>query len=324
MPALTMANAGESRQEQKSSKAHGEGRRMGKAIAAAAALAISAMPMAAHARPKLGMAPPFSEKPPTGAPETGRMDASEARFPGGAARVEVLGEGGDFTNMRITYQEKDWERQVSFFGPVGTGRVTHVLLGRERTVVITENNVIVTLGYEAARRGQRNLEMEGAETRGTTYYYDLPDDVKGYEVLEDGSSVLKLQSAALVDDAEGGGATLFFIGRNGHLRATRVERYSEPYASTNIEVNPGARLISAGSVAILAEPGRNAMLALNANFEMRMIERELIALPAVPEGVPEMRTSGGDAILSFGNIEVLVLVGEPGNPHSVTIAATGQ
>lgn len=319
-----MANAGESRQEQKSSKAHGEGRRMGKTIAAAAALAISAMPATAHARPKLGAAPPVAEKPPTSA-QAGRVDASEARFPGGAARVEVLGEGGDFTSMRIAYEGKEWGGRVDFFGPRGMGKVIHQLPGAERSVVITENSVIITLGYEAARRGERNLVMEGAEIRGNTYYYGLPEDLRGFEALEGGAFAPKVQSAALAEDPEGGGATLFLMGRDGHLRATRTDRFSEPYVHYDIEINGEARLLGAGTVALLAEPGRNVMLALRADFERGRVERARVELPETPIGTPEIRVVNRDVLLSFGNMQVLVLVGEPGNPNSVMIATvSGQ
>jgi len=250
---------------------------------------------------------------------------ASAAFPEGTVTVAPGTPSSEFTNFTMLYDTKDGRASSFVFsGPPDAGEVLAVLPGRERAVVVTESSIIITLGYKAAARGQRNLNMEGRELDGNTYYYSLPEDVRGTEELPDGRVVPKLLSATMVEDQDGRGATLFFIGRNGGLRATRVERFSEPYAVANIQVNEDARLLNAGSVAILAEPGRNVMLALAADFESHMIVREPIALPAAAEGRPEIRGNGRDIILSFNNMSLLVLVGEPGNPHSVAIATVEQ
>lgn len=250
---------------------------------------------------------------------------AEVAFPGGTATVTDGLRDPYFTNFVMHYNMKDVATAPFVFsGPVGTGNVLYVLPGRERTVVITENNVIVTLGYEAVARGETALVMNGVALKDSnTYYYNLPEDVRGVEELADGRRVPRLQSAIMIEDGDGQGETLFFIGRNGHLRATRVERYSEPYARASIEVNEYARLMSAGSVAILAEPGRGVMLALTADFDTHRIVKHAIPLPVTPEGIPEINGTDGNFILAFSNIQVLVLVGEPGNPNSVTIATVG-
>jgi hypothetical protein len=297
------------------------------ALAALGALAATLLPAPADARAREGTEMREIEKPPIASSNSAFSDFSRGRgrtacFPGGTAVVALGNPDSNLTNFTMFYETKE-ERIPPFVfnGPLETGNVLFILPGRERTVVITEKNIIVTIGYEAALRGRQNLDMEERELRGNTYYYDLPEDVRGAENLPDGRTVPRLQSATIVENPGGRRSTVFFISRNGHLRATRVESMSEPYANVNMEINEDACLLNAGTVAILAEPGRNAILALTADFETDTIIREVLLLPEIPQGNPEIHITGGDIILSFDNMQVMVLVGEPGNPHSISIVA---
>jgi hypothetical protein len=321
-----MEKMGERKHAQKDHKT-GVWERAKNTLAAIGFLAVSILPHAANARVREGAGTQNTEKPPISSvrspgyrtePERGEV----AHFSGGTATVTRGYPDSNLTNFIMLYETKEKNLPAFIFnGPPETGDPVFNLPGRERSIVITENNIITTVGYAAAERGQHNLNMDGTELRGNTYYYDLPPDVRGTEELPDGSRVPKLLSATMVENQDGLGATLFFIGRNGHLRATRVESMSEPYASDNISVNENARLLNAGSVAILAEPGRNVIFTMTADFESHTIVRQAITLPATAEGTPEIRGREGEVILSFNNMELLVLVGEPGNPNSVTIAS---
>ncbi|MEW5996306.1 MAG: hypothetical protein AB1657_01795 [Candidatus Micrarchaeota archaeon] len=215
----------------------------------------------------------------------------------------------------VEYSDKNGlDVRFTFRASADAGRVTHVFVGAEKTVVVTEKSILVTDGYRAVEEKAR--EQGGGGVRAGCVEYQRPEELMGEGLV----------SGAVVEQP--GGNVLLLFGRNGWLRALSLDATSPIAFFGFFEPSADYELLDAGSLSILARPGSDSVYAIYASLEGNRIEEREIALFAdseghpLPEGTPRISGNGRDIILSFDNMEFLVMVGEPGNPHSVTVVST--
>jgi len=309
----------------------------------AAALAVAASllaPSAANALP--GSPPPQHEgaggrmhapertgKPPLRpAGRTGETGAGfTAESNGVSATVaRLLQVGSDLARYSITYKTKDGEdKGFEFLAENNAGEIRDIFIGDERTVVVTENTVFVVLGRAALEREDPWVTVNGAMQEGfRCIYYQLPEDLRGSQENADGTSSMRLVSAAITRD--GNGEYLWLMGMDGHLRVTHADMTGVPYAHIYLPASPDYVLLDAGGIAFLAKTGSGTVYALSPDFgaQPSMVRSSPISLPAAAEGTPEIRGNERERLLSFRNVEFLVIIGEPGNPGSVIILTAQQ
>jgi hypothetical protein len=221
-------------------------------------------------------------------------DAVSAAFREGTATVCLLGEGLGSSNLWMRYELKDADVSFGFFGPRDDQVLRWVLPGPEHTLVITAEHAVVTAGYASAARGETGIVLDGERVwNSNTYSFHLPSGMVGRDIAG-----YRLQSAGLAVDPGGGGATVFFLGRDGRLLATRLECSSEPYVEVRVAAFPDRRLVWVDDVVLLVRPSSRQAYALRASFRPR---RELslhdIALPWLPIGELTIRPSGAEYLL---------------------------
>jgi hypothetical protein len=120
--------------------------------------------------------------------------------------------------------------------------------------------------------------MDGRRiARCTAIRFDLPPDLQG----RDGRRLPQLLSAAMAVDQDGDGATLYLLGRNGRLRAARVELRDSPYARVDLAPGDDWILVAGGNVAAVTRLGRTVLHLLAPTFDRPWdIDTTTVALPA--------------------------------------------
>ncbi len=231
----------------------------------------------------------------------------------------------DVARYSMKYETKGGEKSFEFLADSNAGEIRNILIGEERTVVVTENTVFVVIGSAALERGDEWVTVNGVMQEGFgCNYYRLPEDLQGNQENADGTTAPRLVSATVTKD--GNGEYLWLMGMDGHLRVTPADRTNIPYAHMYFLASSDYVLLDAGGIAFLAKTGSNTVYALSADFEARpsAIRSVPIALPAAAEGRPELRGNERERLLSFRNVEFVVIIGEPGNPESVVILTAQQ
>lgn len=326
-------------QEAKEHKAAGNPHHRHPRKAAALVVAASLLaPSAASALP--GSAPPQNEgrggrvqapertgKPPLRtAGRTSETEGFTAESNGVSATVARLAQvSGDLARYSITYKTKDGDKGFEFLADNNAGAFRDIFIGEERSVVVAENSVFVVMGRAALEREDPWVTVNGAMREGfRCIYYQLPEDLRGNQENEDGTATPRLVSATITRD--GNGEYLWLMGSDGHLRVTPTDRTNVPYAHTYLPASPDYALLGAGGIAFLAKTGSNTVYALSPDFTAQpsAIRSSPISLPAAGEGRPEIRGNERGLILSFRNVEFVVMIGEPGNPESVLILTLQQ
>ncbi|MCX6769042.1 MAG: hypothetical protein NTY83_04365 [Candidatus Micrarchaeota archaeon] len=320
--------------EQKAAKQshHGHPRKAAALVVAASLLAPSAanaLPDSPPPRPEGSGGRMRTPGKPSLRP-SGRISEAEDGFTAesngvSATVARLLQVSGDLARYSMAYETKDGEKSFEFLADNNAGAVRDIFIGDERTVVVTENTVFVVMGRAALEREDSWVTVNGAMQEGfRCIYYQLPEDLRGSQENEDGTSSPRLVSAAITRD--GNGEYLWLMGMDGHLRVTPADRTGVPYAHMYLPASPDYVLLDAGGLALIAKTGSNTVYALSPDFGVRpsVIRSSPITLPAAAEGMPEIRGNERERILSFRNVEFVVIIGEPGNPESVIILTAQQ
>lgn len=197
----------------------------------------------------------------------------------------------------------------------GMGPLRYRFVGAERTVLVFENSVIITIGYNAAFEGRLLLMMDGRQRTSTSVEFALPEDCQNGNLV----------SAAAVRDAGDVEGILYFISRNGLVYARRTDQMDCPFATAMLPASDNAVLAGLpGGIAVHFRPGDSAITFLKADFATETIQVQERPLPGaeppltvVQRGTETIITTGGRRFLVSetrpGDFSSLELVPLPGN-----------
>ncbi|MEW5996795.1 MAG: hypothetical protein AB1657_04335 [Candidatus Micrarchaeota archaeon] len=278
----------------------------------AAAAALAALELA---RPGISEARGVSA--PSKPPRTADTDKPEAPVTGISLGPS---QGPVDTSIRYTRNEDgqrllviDYEdRSGRSAGPIvplhdGMGSLLQEFPGAERTVLVFENSVIITIGYDATFRGEFLLKMDGGFRTSTSVEFQLPEDCRNGNLL----------SSAVVKDADGTEGILYFINRNGYVRARRTDRMNPPVATAWLPASGNAVLVGlTNGMALHFQPGEDAVTFLKADFGTESILTQERELPGVESPLTVVRR-GMETIIITGGRRFLASETEPGDFSSL-------
>jgi hypothetical protein len=185
-----------------------------------------------------------------------------------------------------------------------------VFPGPERTVILTDTHVLVTLGSSASFRGERFLLLDGQYAGSSTVKFRLPEDC-----LESAGG--GIASAAATTSEDGSETVLYFANKDGKVRSSRMHIRCDPYSMAQLSM-ASPLLVAAGAFVLAYEEGsRNAAL-LRWTEEEQMYMKEL-TLPGPAKSAPSVSRIGPDTLISFGSHRVLLMQDDPLNPSSVEV-----
>jgi len=282
------------------------------------ALTLSFAP-SAEARPSMkdmeGPKPPHAVdtgKPRSAGPREGREEGLSPAIGDVQTSVRTIrGDGGEDA-LSIDYADSSGrESGISIPFSEARGGLAQTIPGRERSILIFENSVVIAVGYDASFRGELLLRMDGGFRNSSAVEFPLPEDCRDGNLL----------SATVAAGADGSESILYFINKAGHVRAASIEAWNAPYADAQIPPSENARLLSAGrGIAMRFEPDSGTLTFLKADFASESITPRELPVPS-SASPPLVSTVGMETILSIGGGRFLVAETVPGDFSSLQLIA---
>jgi hypothetical protein len=213
--------------------------------------------------------------------------------------------------ISIEYSDQSGRPPVSISVPFSgeRGELVQSIPGRERTVLLFEKSIVIAVGHDARFRGELRLRMDGDFRNGPAVEFPLPEDCR------DGN----FRSATVTTGEDGSESILYFMNREGHVRAARIDAWNVPYATEQLPPSETAQLVSLGrGIAVYFEPGSGTLTFLKADFQSSSISTN--PQPALPSQAPPLVSStGAETILSIGGSRFLAAETVPGDFSSLRL-----
>ena len=235
------------------------------------------------------------------------------------ARAGMLPRSSDISaRYGIEYSDKNGlDARFVFRASGNAGDVTDIFIGADKTVVMTENSIIVTFGFMAAEEKAKKTG-DGEEVTARSDEYSRPEELMGGGLV----------CGVVVNGPCG--SVFQAMGQDGWLREFSLDMVNPTAVFELFEPSSDYELLDAGSLAILAKPGSNVVYAIYLSIEgnSATIEKQEIPLFSdsgehpLPQGTPRLSGNERQMVLSFDNMSFAIMVGEQGNPDSVTVVST--
>ncbi|HNT60679.1 MAG TPA: hypothetical protein PKJ97_01740 [Candidatus Bilamarchaeaceae archaeon] len=185
--------------------------------------------------------------------------------------------------------------------PAAAGSQLGTFIGPERTVIFTQNAILLVQGYNSCFRGELFIPMEDGEPPSSTLMVPLPGDSSG-------GNLLSFTRSSGVN-----GDFAYFLSASGNVRSRETRLVSSGFSEASIPIDSGTRLAQANGYAVAYAPGSNMAHVLLGTGTTEML-MEAIALQE-PISSPPVAIPAGDAILlTLGSQTFLVSKPLPGQP----------
>ncbi|NYZ60829.1 hypothetical protein H0O01_04000 [Candidatus Micrarchaeota archaeon] len=294
-------------------------KRFGRAVGIVATAATLSFAPSAEARPSMrdtqGPKPPHAAdtgKPRSAGPREGQGADLSPAIGNVQTSVRIIREDAGEGTISIDYVDSSGrESGISIPFSEERGELVQAIPGRERSVLVFENSIVIAVGYDASFRGELLLRMDGSFRNSSAVEFPLPADCKNGNLL----------SATVATGEDGSESILYFINKAGHVRAASIEAWNAPYATAQLLPSENAKLSPVGrGIAMLFKPGSGTLTFLKADFSSESITPNELPIPA-STSPPSVSTIGMETVLSIGGSRFLVAETVPGDFSSLQLVA---
>ena len=223
-------------------------------------------------------------------------------------KKKIIGEF-DKTTRELVYKDEKG-KQASIFVDIPAlpklGKVRDVVPGKEHTLIVTDNFVIITLGWKRVLKGETTiaeLDLWGIPLTTNAASIELSDESRGEKLV---SWVM-------------GKGRAYLLTKDGKLKYRVMgDIFADVYEiELDDKPSPLAKLYYKDGVLFFLQPG-DTILAMKREEGGSWVDAELM-LDFLAEGEPEIKEGKEGFIVKFGEHAVEVKVGKRGDPKSVKI-----
>ena len=216
------------------------------------------------------------------------------------------------TTFVITYEKDGRMKDVHIQLSEETGTPQRVMTGAERSVIVTDKAIVITLGYNAAFRNDIFLTIEGPQPLDSSIMFPLPEDCLNGNL-----------SAYTMVWGGDGEERLYFANSSGKVRSTRINVRDDPYSIANVGITQGFTLAAAGDYAVGYSAGSNTITFFRGSGEEEMPSSS-VQLHNPVSSAPAWREVGGGIEVRFGQERVLLMHADPLDPSKFTAVLVPQ